>query len=72
MKIPLKKSALNKAIITIILIMSIVACSAVKKEEKIIDVNRVLDLNVLKIKESLNGLNVVDSFPRNIEQGEMN
>lgn len=51
-------------------IFLIVACSSNTKEAPTFSAEKMLDLSVLKTKETLKGLTVTDSFPRNISKGE--
>ncbi|WP_282135138.1 glycoside hydrolase family 88 protein [Seonamhaeicola maritimus] len=62
-------------IVLLLSILFFVSCNSLKKEEeqtKEFSLDKVLNSNVLKTKETLKTLSVSDGFPRNIEEGETN
>lgn len=58
--------------LTFLTIVSMVACTSTKKEKPIFNPVNMLDLSVLKTKETLEGLSATDSFLRNIPKNKTN
>ncbi|WP_163400049.1 glycoside hydrolase family 88 protein [Flavobacterium fluviatile] len=48
----------------------LIACSSGKKGDSVFNPAKTLDLSVLKTKQTIKGLTVADSFPRNITKGK--